>query len=211
MSLVQLALLAADENQEQDVHDLLARMGDGPDSSFAISRAVGGKPLLQVSASGHFGFSRSHARDSGLTLLGLVRGHDIGVDIEHWPQGGCNLAFLESVASPEDAKAVAKLGATGRDVGVALWVIKEAALKCTGEVMTDPRDLAVHRQKNGVYRVRSANRASAPHPEIDVRLFTTETMNTVFLIGVALGANSDYFGNRFSNRNTALLVNITEM
>jgi hypothetical protein len=85
------------------------------------------------------------------------------------------------------------LGSNGNDAGIVLWVLKEAALKCTGEVMTDPPHLAVAHVSRNLFRVKSSASAGAPHPEIDVCLhvLTNETNpSTMLLVGLAMPAGA---------------------
>ena len=188
MTAIHLALTELAVPQDKALRALLEKLGIKNDAAIQFTRAPNGKPVLDVTSHSAIGFSRSYARIVGaeFTAVAVVQGCDIGIDIEAWSQKKAEDAFLETIASHEEKLALAHLAADGRDAGVALWVIKEAALKCTGEVMLDPLDLAVSLTKKGVFEVRSSRRAHAPHPDIDVRLFAVERAGILFLLGVAL-------------------------
>ncbi len=64
----------------------------------------------------------------------------------------------------------ASLQKLGADPATLLWVIKEAALKASGEVMTDPRHLAVKRAGNA-FTVEPSVSASSPVPAAKICLF----------------------------------------
>ena len=159
-----------------------------------LSKLSNGKPVIEATSISKIGYSRSHARVSvgGPTAVAVIEGRDIGLDIEPWPLKDADPDFLKSIASPEDSKVLSVLSLGGHDAGVALWVIKEAALKCTGEVMIDPRDLCVSKKQHGIFQVTSSGRARAPHPDIDVRLINLSSHSNnkpKLLVGIALGKN----------------------
>jgi phosphopantetheinyl transferase len=159
-------------------------------ATFDMRRAPNGKPWLDFRPVRMIGFSNSYTRLNGrkIALIALLPDHEIGVDLEVWPKTEADPAFLETVAATEDADVVEWLGQTGYNAGIALWVIKEAALKCSGEVMVDPRNLAVTLQRNGLYRVSNSKRAGAPHPEINVELLTLTSvpeLAPVMIVGLA--------------------------
>lgn len=153
-----------------------------------LIQANNGKPVLVLLQLGKLGFSVSHCNETEMIAL-LDEDREIGIDLEAWLQREADPAFLQTVASSEDRKAVAMLGSNGNDAGIALWVLKEAALKCTGEVMTDPLHLAVVHVSGNLFKVKSSARAMAPHPEIDVCLHVLidETnASSMLLVGLAM-------------------------
>ncbi len=149
-----------------------------------------GKPHL-ISATGEsFGYSNSYARleDRMAGLFAISTAFPLGVDLELWPRREADVDFLATVASPEDESVIALLARSGHDAGTALWVIKESALKCTGEVFIDPRWLAVSKLENGMFLVSTSRNARMPHLEIEVSLQGLESANAngdVFLVGLA--------------------------
>jgi phosphopantetheinyl transferase len=157
-----------------------------------MSQAENGKPILVLDMSFKVGFSVSHCKEAEMIAM-LDEEREIGIDLEVWPQNETESAFLETVASAEDYRLLPMLSSNGRDAGIGLWVLKEAALKCTGEVMTNPIDLSVAHLSRNLFRVKSSASATAPHPEIDVclHLLTNETSpTTVLLVGLAMPAGA---------------------
>ncbi len=157
-----------------------------------VIHANNGKPVLVLIQLGKVGFSVSHCKETEMIAL-LDEDREIGIDLEVWPQREADPAFLQTVASVDDRKALVKLQSNGNDAGIALWVLKEAALKCTGEVMTDPLHLSVAHVSRNLFRVKSSASAGAPHPEIDVCLhvLTSETNASIMLLlGLAMPAGA---------------------
>jgi phosphopantetheinyl transferase len=157
-----------------------------------IIQAENGKPYLVLNGLSKVGFSVSHCKETEMIAL-LDEDREIGIDLEVWPQREADPAFLQTVASVDDRKALVKLQSHGNDAGIALWVLKEAALKCTGEVMTDPLQLSVAHVSRNLFRVKSSASAGAPHPEIDVCLhvLTSETNASIMLlVGLAMPAGA---------------------
>jgi phosphopantetheinyl transferase len=155
-------------------------------------QAENGKPCLVLDGLSKIGFSVSHCKETEIIAL-LDEDREIGIDLEVWPQREADPAFLQTVASVDDRKALVKLQSNGNDAGIVLWVLKEAALKCTGEVMTDPLHLSVAHVSRNLFRVKSSASAGAPHPEIDVCLLvlTNETNpSTMLLVGLAMPAGA---------------------
>lgn len=157
-----------------------------------IDFAGNGKPVLALNSKDQVGYSLSHSQNiEAIALLDEAR--DIGIDLEIWPQRKADPIFLETVAAAEDGDVLNQLGLTGFDAGVALWVIKEAALKCTGDVMTDPRDLAVKHFRSHTFNVSPSAAARSPHPEIDVLLYVLKNEhdpNFVLLCAAAMPVNA---------------------
>ena len=161
---------------------------------FLIDKS--GKPRLALVDGHQIFYSFSHARKVsppfGIAAVSLDI--ELGIDIELWPVGLADPDFLQAISTSEDEGALVALNFCQRDSGIALWVIKEAALKCTGEVMIDPRYLAVDYEGAGAFLVRSSALAGAPHPEIRVRLFVLKGAHLPlgqFIFGVAMSADCD--------------------
>lgn len=140
----------------------------------SIVRDDSGKPFLQFEPARHWGYSLSRFRTSNTpsVLMGLCDGMELGIDAEIWPNMTRDKDFLHSIMAPEDDKAVQRLEGLHRDTGIALWTIKEAALKCCGAVMTDPRHVAVTPAREGWWHAAPGKLAGAPIPEISVKLLS---------------------------------------
>ena len=197
MDAIYLALF---ETQIPDARDALIKEMLGfmgiENREFLLRRDTNGKPRLTVLDGSFVGYAQSHARGSQpmTSLIAMVKGREIGVDVEIWPLQSAGPDFLKTVSCTEDRAALKLLGKSGRDAAIALWVIKEAALKCTGEVMTDPLDLAVSIVSPDLFRIENSDCASSPHPQIDVRLFelTSGQMagGITLLVGIALAGDA---------------------
>ncbi len=141
-----------------------------------IRRQESGKPHLQFDPPQRCGFSLSKFRLGGTisAVLALNIAGEVGVDSEVWPARIVDFDFLTSIAGPDDQKAISALQAMGRDAGIALWAIKEAALKCCDMVATDPRHVGVTPTKAGLWRVLPGRLAGAPFPTMTVRLLSID-------------------------------------
>ena len=192
MGVVELAIV--DPNTLTERHrvlaELLAGLGVEKFNPEQLMSDAFGKPYLELDKR-QIGYSFSNARheDGSFGLMALVDGFAVGVDIELWPRRSNDKDFLKSIASPEDEGVLCVLSAGGYDAGIALWVIKEAALKCLGEVMVDPRHLAVSQYRDGLFIVGPSALAGAAHLEVSVKLFELRAEKwpeLVFLCGAAM-------------------------
>jgi hypothetical protein len=140
----------------------------------AIERDASGKPYLHFEPAQHWAYSLSRFRTSlsPSAVMGVCHDVELGIDAEIWPNRTRDKDFLHSIMAPEDEKAVVRLEGLHRDSGIALWVIKEAALKCCGTVMTDPRHVAITPVKEGWWHVAPGRLAGAPIPEMSVKLLS---------------------------------------
>ena len=190
--MVELAII--EPNTEVVRHlvlaELLAQRGIENFKPEQLKRDDFGKPYLDLEES-LIGYSFSNARFDGgsFGLMALADGSAIGIDVELWPKRSGNQVFVESVAAPEDDVILRGLGMGGYDAGLALWVIKEAALKCSGEVMVDPRNLAVSQYRDGPFRVSPSLLAGAALQEFSVALFELRVEKWpehLFLCGAAM-------------------------
>lgn len=192
MSVVEFAIVEPNTLAKRQVI-LAERMADKGIKNFKpgqLKYDTFGKPYLERDE-GLIGYSFSNARFDGgsIGLMALVDGALIGIDVELWPRRPSDKVFLETVASPEDEAVLSVLGNGGYDAGVALWVIKEAALKCSGEVMIDPRHLAVSQSRDGLFHIGPSLTASTAIPMISITLFELRAekwSELVFLCGAAL-------------------------
>ncbi|MEO6607864.1 MAG: 4'-phosphopantetheinyl transferase superfamily protein [Aestuariivirga sp.] len=157
----------------------------------SIERDESGKPFLQFLPQRHWGYSLSRFRTSNTpsVLMGLCDGKDLGIDAEIWPNMTRDKDFLHSIMAPEDEKAVTRLEGLHRDTGIALWTIKEAALKCYGAVMTDPRHVAITPAREGWWHASPGRLAGAPIPEISIKLMSLwqeQKPNAKILVAIAV-------------------------
>jgi phosphopantetheinyl transferase len=161
----------------------------------SIERDQSGKPYPQFLPERHWGYSLSRFRTSNVpsVLMGLCDGKELGIDAEIWPNMTRDKDFLHSIMAPEDDKAITRLEGLHRDTGIALWTIKEAALKCYGAVMTDPRHVAITPAKEGWWRASAGALAGAPIPEISIKLLSLwqeQNPNAKILVAVAVGSQT---------------------
>ncbi|MDE2445682.1 MAG: hypothetical protein KGO94_05855, partial [Alphaproteobacteria bacterium] len=146
--------------------ELLAARGI---SSFRLVRDINGKPVLDVTPPQFISYSFAHSRDATLPfgVIGLSDGADLGVDCTAWPEAAPDPDFWTSIAAPEEEHLMPQLSGDAR----ILWVIKESALKCVGEVMIDPRHIAAGVAANGIVCVMTSSIVRKPLPKVFVRLF----------------------------------------
>jgi phosphopantetheinyl transferase len=174
----------------------LLEAGGLTDAGFqSIERDEGGKPFPKFDPPRHWGYSLSRFRTSnvGSAVMGMCDGRELGIDAEIWPNMTRDKDFLLSIMAPEDDKAAARLEGLHRDTGIALWTIKEAALKCCGTVMTDPRHVAITPAKEGWWRASAGQLAGAPIPEISIKLMSLwqeQKPNAKILVAVAVASQS---------------------
>jgi hypothetical protein len=139
-----------------------------------------GKPFLQMPDGSRRGLAITHLRKAKmpLSLIAVAEKPMFAIDAEFWPRAATDETFLNAISSLEDAGVVARLKASGRDAGTALWVIKEAALKASGEVMIEPRNISVELSPNGHYWAATSASATAPVPTAKVGLWRFKLMNS---------------------------------
>ncbi|MFI6875860.1 4'-phosphopantetheinyl transferase family protein [Streptomyces sp. NPDC050400] len=119
------------------VRRVLALESGVPEAEAVLWRSSRGRPFLRKPVEGlprggrELDFNLSHA--GGYNLLGVVRRHRIGVDVERLDRDRSIDAIVESFA-PEEAAWVAR-AAPGRDRDrriLRLWTLKEAYAKARG-------------------------------------------------------------------------------
>ena len=139
-----------------------------------------GKPFLQMPDGSHRGLAITHLRRSQtpLSLMAIADEPMFAIDAEAWPKANTDETFLNAISSPEDVEVIACFKASGRDAGTALWAIKEAALKASGEVMNEPRNISVERSPNGHYWAATSASAMTPVPTAKVGLWRFKVMNS---------------------------------
>ncbi len=173
------------------LREMLLTLGQRNTETINLVREPNGKQKLVSEDGGkwycNFSRVRNAPKSFGLVVLSGETQH--GIDVEVWPESAADADFLESISTFEDARAIRSLASLNRDTGTALWVIKEAALKCTGDVMIDPRHLTVSPFRDGIYRISPSPLAGAPVPDVIVALFSIRALKwpeTEFICGVAL-------------------------
>jgi len=108
------------------------------EAELVIFRSSRGRPFLQTPDGGlprggpELDFNLSHA--SGYNLLGMVRGHRIGVDVERLDRDAQAIDTIVETFTPEEQRWVAR-AAQGRPRDrrvLRLWTLKEAYSKARG-------------------------------------------------------------------------------
>ena len=169
----------------------LQYLGFASPELFELTKMNSGKLFLLNSMAQKVGISISYARKAkeNFSLMGLTSAGELGIDVEYWPKRISDSDFLHTIASDEDAQVLTLFRRSGHDVGIALWAIKEAALKCSGEVMTDPRCLRVSSMTGDIFRVSTSVLATAPLPDVDVRLTIltkNDELESSYIVAIAL-------------------------
>mgnify|MGYP002381324726 CR=1 FL=1 len=132
-----------------------------------------GKPALQLADGQVIAYSHARVRAEGRVAIvhALCRSHEVGLDAEIWANAALDETFLESIRCQEDARTIGLLRHTGRDVATALWVIKEAALKWSGDIMRDPRHVSVTPFSSNRFAIDASTEAGSPVPACHVDVF----------------------------------------
>jgi 4'-phosphopantetheinyl transferase superfamily len=172
------------------LREMLLELGESNTEAIELLREPSGKQKIGFSDGRiwHCNFSRVRNALKPFGLLAISAEAELGIDVEVWPDSVADRDFLASISTPEDSHVIRSLEGFNRDAGIALWVIKEAALKCSGEVMTDPRHLAVSEFRDGFFRIGPSSLAGAPVPNVVVTLFQMKAPtwpDREFLCGIA--------------------------
>ena len=102
---------------------------DEPAASIELELGDDGKPHLRNRDGIEFNLSHS----SGLALVAVAAGREVGVDVELIEPGRDLIALAERALEPEDAAAVRAASESQRPaVFYAAWTRHEARLKCLG-------------------------------------------------------------------------------
>ena len=192
MGVVEVAIVEPNTTTERHnvFERLLAERGVDGYQPEQLKRDDFGKPYLELNKR-LIGYNYSSARFStgSFGLIAIVDDCALGIDIEQWTKQPGNEVFLESIAAPEDERVRGMLGKCGHDVGIALWVIKEAALKCSGEVMLEPSHLAVSMGRDGLFAVGPSQLAKGAILECKVALYELQAKkwpDNLFLCALAV-------------------------
>lgn len=169
----------------------LAKLGQSLGlASGNLAKNEFGKPFLQTPSGNSCGLAITHIRHAVIpfSLMVASKHVNIGLDAEIWPRGLGDDIFLRSIMAPEEITLAKAISQQGCDAGIFLWVGKEAALKASGQVMVDPRDIALsHVGKN---LLRSATSKSATFKVVGTAVaFFTLTAETgeKILVAAAVG------------------------
>ncbi len=173
------------------LRELLQAAGQSDAETVRLLRQTNGKQKVECAdgRTWHCNFSRVRNAPQIFGLIAVSDETELGIDVEVWPEIAADPDFLDSISTSEDACAIQSLVRLNRDAGIALWVVKEAALKCSGDVMIDPRHLAVSEFREGIYRIGPSLLAGAPVPDVIVGLFQIRALKwpgIEFLCGIAL-------------------------
>jgi 4'-phosphopantetheinyl transferase superfamily len=173
------------------LRELLSAAGQSNTEKLKLVREPNGKQKLECvdGRKWHCNFSRVRNAPRIFGVVAISNETELGIDVEIWPKTAADPDFLDSVSTSDDARAIQSLARLNRDAGIALWVIKEAALKCSGDVMIDPRHLAVSESQDGFYRIGPSLLAGAPVPDVTVALFqmrASKWPDTEILCAIAL-------------------------
>jgi 4'-phosphopantetheinyl transferase len=113
----------------------LSRSAALPPEAWRFENSRLGKPFVANEAHGGLRFSLSHTR--GLVACAVSHAHDVGVDVELLLPSGREQALAEHCCSADEHR---WLNAGSADEYgerlVALWTLKEAYVKATGEGLT---------------------------------------------------------------------------
>jgi phosphopantetheinyl transferase len=161
---------------------VLAREARRLPDQIRFQRTSNGKP---VCIDGPF-FNLSHT--CGLTVIAVSAATEVGVDVEALPRDPDNYGSVPIVPAEEDSALLPCLSGIAAHAEIILWTIKEAALKLTGEVMVDPSHLAVRQVRRGRFKLSPARIASAPFPEVFVRLVP---MKRSYVVALATFEDAD--------------------
>ena len=109
----------------------LSRLIDGAPQDWRFATTAQGKPNL-VEAPRDLRFSLTHARDR--VAVAICEGIDIGVDVEPGNRRAESLKLAERFFAQEEAAFLRALeGEARREAFFAIWTLKEAVVKATGQ------------------------------------------------------------------------------
>ncbi|WP_363350996.1 4'-phosphopantetheinyl transferase superfamily protein [Methylocystis echinoides] len=114
----------------------LSRRAGGAPQDWRFAAAERGKPFL-VDPPQDLRFSMTHTR--GMVAVALAEGVEIGVDVEPAHRRAESMKLAERFFAPEEAALLRALeGEARRDAFFAIWTLKEAVVKATGEGLSRP-------------------------------------------------------------------------
>lgn len=117
--------------------ELSRRAGARP-QDWRFAAAPRGKPFL-LDPPRDLRFSLSHAR--GMVAVAVAEGVEIGVDVESADRRAESMALARRFFAPEDVALLeAAPEAARRDLFFAVWTLKEAVVKATGQGLSQALD-----------------------------------------------------------------------
>ncbi|MCC3245343.1 4'-phosphopantetheinyl transferase superfamily protein [Methylocystis sp. WRRC1] len=109
----------------------LSKHADRPPQDWRFAAAARGKPYL-VDPPRDLRFSLTHTR--GMAAVAVTEGLEIGVDAESADRRADNMKVAERFFSPEEVALLRALdGDARREAFFAIWTLKEAVVKATGQ------------------------------------------------------------------------------
>jgi len=133
----------------------LSQRAGGAPRDWRFAAAPLGKPYL-LDPPRDLRFSMTHAR--GMVAVALAEGFEIGVDVEPANRRAESMKLARRFFAPEEAAMLEALdGDARREAFFAIWTLKEAVVKATGEglsraldsfsIRLDPPRLTMHDQR----------------------------------------------------------------
>lgn len=109
----------------------LSRLADRAPQDWRFAATPSGKPYL-VNPPRDLRFSLSHTQS--MVTIAIAEGVEIGVDVESTDRRAENMKVAERFFAPEEIVVLRALdGVARRDAFFAIWTLKEAVVKATGQ------------------------------------------------------------------------------
>ncbi|PPD43448.1 MAG: 4'-phosphopantetheinyl transferase [Methylocystis sp.] len=116
----------------------LSKRAGLPPQDWRFAAAAHGKPFL-IDAPRDMRFSLSHTR--GMVAVAICEGVDIGVDVEPSDRRAESMKLAERFFAPEEVTLLRTVeGEARRDMFFAIWTLKEAVVKATGQGLSRALD-----------------------------------------------------------------------
>jgi 4'-phosphopantetheinyl transferase len=116
----------------------LSRRAERPPQAWRFAAATLGKPFL-LDPPRDLRFSLTHAR--GMVAVAIAEGVEVGVDVEPADRRAENMKLAERFFAPEEVELLRAVeGDARRDLFFAIWTMKEAAIKATGQGLSRALD-----------------------------------------------------------------------
>lgn len=116
----------------------LSRRADRPPQDWRFAAARLGKPYL-LDNPRDLRFSLSHTR--GMVAVAIAEGVEIGVDVEPSDRRAESMKLANRFFAPEEVALLAAVeGEARRDLFFAIWTLKEAVVKATGQGLSRALD-----------------------------------------------------------------------
>jgi 4'-phosphopantetheinyl transferase len=116
----------------------LSRRADRAPGDWRFAATKLGKPFL-VDAPRDLRFSMTHTR--GMVAVAIADGVEVGVDVESVDRRAESMKLAERFFAPEEAALLRAVeGEARRDLFFAIWTLKEAVVKATGQGLSQGLD-----------------------------------------------------------------------